>query len=124
MFELVPDVGMRGITVWEGLYFSGVNSGRGAVFTVANRQGNDANGVPIVLTIEEIDCDAVGSCEGMTVVIGENVIIGTFICSADACVGCTVNGVACDVNQAQITPPLIEPVPLPVNIQPVIPQPV
>eukprot|EP00483_Globobulimina_turgida_P001615 UN01617 len=115
LFELTPpDTGLTGITVWEGFVFSGCNSGRGAVITIQNRQGNDVNGVAIVLTIQEIDCAEIGACEGLTIVTSENVIIADFICKVGACNGCTVNGIACDPAQLETMPPLVQPLPLPV----------
>eukprot|EP01083_Nonionella_stella_P089326 249221_1 len=63
------------MTYFEGLKFTGTDSGAGAVITVNNKQTGGT-----LLNIERIECASMGACTGTPFIIGDDV----------SCDGCMV----------------------------------
>eukprot|EP01083_Nonionella_stella_P299759 1019860_1 len=103
------------ITYFEGLKFTGTDSGAGAVITVNNKQTQGT-----VLNIERIECASMGACTGTTFIIGHDVSVGEITCSTGACDGCMVKidaagpGIPCDPNSVAPGAPIDLPPQVPI----------
>jgi len=114
----------------EAFTFGGENSARASTFTFVNEQGVDYfSKIPIILTIDRVECGGQGSCHGTTFITGDNVEIGEVICATDACLGCIIKRTAndfgrpCDPRQLPEVPRPPSPPLEPITTKPPTPQP-
>jgi len=91
----------------EALVFGGEYSARGSTFTFVNAQGFEGSSqIPVILTVDRIECGGFKSCEDTTFITGSNVEIWMVICAEKACSGCVIKahpadiGIPCDIQQA------------------------
>merc|ERR1712129_433092 len=94
------------IRVIETFVFGGMHSARGGTFEIVNAQGMDAfTQIPVIVTLERIECGGEGSCVGSTFILGPNVQVNEVICAAGACANCRIKlteddvGIPCDARQ-------------------------
>merc|ERR1712129_235195 len=96
-------MGPEPIVEFKGFIMSGTDAARDAKIVIDNAQGMDANGEPIVLNVDFIECAGNTACADTTFVIGANVNIVNVKCAFGACVGCMIKesladaGMPCDV---------------------------
>merc|ERR1711971_3781 len=109
----------------ETFVFGGMHSARRGTFEIVNAQGVDPfTQIPVIVTLDRIDCGGEGSCVGATFILGQNVQVKEVICAAGACLNCWIKltaddiGIPCDLKQATLPAPVVPALPVPTIVAP------
>merc|ERR1719206_119213 len=95
----------------EAFVFGGMYAGRGGTFEIVNEQGFEPfTQIPVIVTLDRIECGGQSSCVSSTFILGPNVQVKEVICATGACLNCRIKrtaadvGVPCDVGQVTQAP--------------------